>query len=38
MAEIYESEILKNYYMTQEPVDTTQVRSSLSQKVYKIEG
>ena len=38
MAEIYESEIFKNYYVTQEPVDTTPVKSSLSQQVYMIEG
>jgi len=38
MAEIYESEIFKNYYATQELVDTTPVKSSLSQQVYIVEG
>jgi len=38
MAEIYESEIFKNYYATQKLVDTTPVQSSLSQQVYMIEG
>ena len=38
MAEIYECEILKNYYATQEPVDITPVKISLSQQVYMIEG
>jgi len=38
MAEIYESENLKNYYAPQKPVDTTPTRSSLSQQVCKLEG
>jgi len=38
MAEIYESQNLKNYYAPQKPVDTTPTRSSLSHQVCKLEG
>jgi len=38
MAEIYESEVFKNYYATQKLVDTTPVRSSFSQQVHIIES
>jgi len=38
MAEMYEFKILKNYYATQELVDTTRTRSSLSQQIDKTEG
>jgi len=38
MAEIFESEIIEKYYATHERVDTTPVKSSLSQQIYKIES
>jgi len=38
MAEMYESKILKNYYVTQEQVDTTRTKNLLSRQVCKIEG
>jgi len=38
ITEIFESEIIEKYYVTHERVDTTPVKSSLSQQVYKMES
>jgi len=38
MADIFESEIIEKYYATHEQVNTTPVRSALSQLVYMIES
>jgi len=38
ITEIFESEIVEKHYVTHEWVDTTPVKSSLSQQVYKIES